>query len=46
MYQDRAEAERELQAAKQLLAELPVKVSDESRQQRSWNPMPYERYRS
>ena len=46
MYQDRAEVERELHAAKRLLAELPVKVSDESRQERSWNPMPYERYRS
>lgn len=46
MYQDRAETERELEAAKRLLDELPVKISDESRQQRSWNPMPYERYRS
>lgn len=46
MYQDRAETERELEAARQLLDELPVKVSQESRQERSWNPMPYERYRS
>lgn len=46
MYQDKGEAERELEAAKQLLDELPVKVSEESRQERSWNPMPYDRYRS
>lgn len=46
MYQDRAETERELEAAKRLLAELPVQVSGQSRQERSWNQMPYERYRS
>ena len=46
MYQDKAEAQRELEAAKRLFEELPVSISDEARQQRSWNPMPYERYRS
>lgn len=46
MYQDRAEVQRELDAARNLLAELPVKVSEEARQKRSWNQMPYERYRS
>ena len=46
MYQDREETERELEAAKRLLAELPVQVSEQSRQERSWNQMPYERYRS
>lgn len=46
MYQDKAEAQRELEAAKRLLEELPVKVSNQARQQRSWNPMPYQRYRS
>lgn len=46
MYQDQAEAQRELKAANRLLEELPVKVSDHARRQRSWNPMPYQRYRS
>ncbi|NLA66120.1 MAG: sulfate adenylyltransferase, partial [Leucobacter sp.] len=45
MYQDRAEAERELEAARQLLGDIPVNVSRESVVQRAWNALPYERYR-
>ncbi len=45
MYQDRAEAERELDAARQLLGDIPVNVSRESVGQRAWNALPYDRYR-
>jgi len=45
MYQDRAEAELELTAAKRLLGELPITISGESLDERIWNQMPYERYR-
>ncbi|MFA5606882.1 MAG: hypothetical protein WDA07_06805 [Leucobacter sp.] len=45
MYQDRAEAERELDAAKRLLEEIPGNLSGEALEARVWNQMPYERYR-
>lgn len=45
MYQDRAEVERELIAARALLADIPVNVSSESIEARAWNALPYERYR-
>lgn len=45
MYQDRAEVERELQAARALLKDMPVNVSREEVQDRAWNALPYARYR-
>lgn len=45
MYQDRAESERELKAARELLADMPVNVSHESITARAWNALPYARYR-
>ncbi|MFA5663657.1 sulfate adenylyltransferase [Castellaniella sp.] len=45
MYQDRAEVERELQAARDLLQDIPPTVSNNRLQQRIWNDMPYRRYR-
>ena len=45
LYQDRAEVERELAAAKSLLAEIPETIDDETRASRAWNPLPYRRYR-
>lgn len=45
MYQDRAEVEKELEAAKQLLTEIPKNLTDESLTNRSWNVTPYARYR-
>lgn len=44
MYQDKAEAERELAVAQQLLEEIPPALTPESLQQRVWNPLPYHRY--
>ncbi|MGO3833523.1 MAG: hypothetical protein ACTJGT_06120 [Microbacteriaceae bacterium] len=45
MYQDREEVERELTAAKALLAEMPGNLTPESLEGRTWNTMPYQRYR-
>lgn len=45
MYQDRAESERELEAARRLLDEIPGNLSGEALEARVWNQMPYERYR-
>lgn len=44
LYQDKAEAERELAAADRLLKQAPREVSNESVQERIWNPLPYEDY--
>ncbi|MFA7437967.1 sulfate adenylyltransferase [Castellaniella sp.] len=45
MYQDRAEVGRELDAARGLLDDVPPTVSDHRLQARTWNNMPYRRYR-
>lgn len=45
MYQDRAEVERELEVAKRLLQEIPKSVCPESMAKRTWNVLPYQRYR-
>lgn len=45
MYQDRAEAERELEAARQLLSEVPSNLDAAALESRVWNQMPYSRYR-
>ena len=46
MYQDRAEVERELAAAKRLLAEISANLTGDDLAARVWNQMPYKRYRS
>ena len=45
MYQDKAEAERELAAAKRLLEDMASPLSEERYRERSWNQTRYERYR-
>jgi sulfate adenylyltransferase len=45
MYQDKAEAGRELAAARRMLADLPAALQAEELQYRTWNPLPYHRYR-
>lgn len=45
MYQDKAEAERELAAAQQMQEKIPPALTEEELQQRVWNPLPYPRYR-
>ena len=44
MYQDRAEAERELEQARRQLEEIPPALDEQARQSRVWNPLPYRRY--
>lgn len=45
LYQDKAEAERELAAARQIQEKIPPVLTEEDLQQRVWNPLPYRRYR-
>lgn len=45
MYQDKAEVERELQVAERLLKEIPPRLSKEDFEARTWNTLPYQRYR-
>ncbi|MFA4946116.1 MAG: sulfate adenylyltransferase [Candidatus Micrarchaeia archaeon] len=45
MYQDKAEAKRELDVAKRILDELPKPVSHESFKKRVWNQKKYEEHR-
>ncbi|MCQ9616973.1 sulfate adenylyltransferase [Paenalcaligenes niemegkensis] len=45
MYQDKAEVERELRAARQLLEDVPPAISAEKLKDRAWNVLPYKRYR-
>lgn len=45
MYQDRAETERELEAALALLEDMPVNVAVDRMTGRTWNALPYEHYR-
>ncbi|GGE74902.1 MAG TPA: sulfate adenylyltransferase [Paenalcaligenes hominis] len=45
MYQDKAETERELHVAKKLLAEVPSSLCLEGLAERTWNVLPYKRYR-
>src|SRR5699024_10584040 len=46
MYQDRGEAERELQVARKMFDDIPPALRAEEIKYRTWNPLPYERYRS
>ena len=45
MYQDKEEAQRELAAAKKILDEIPAALRKEDLAYRTWNPLPYARYR-
>lgn len=45
MYQDKEEAERELQVAKKIFKDIPPPLREDERQYRVWNPLPYKRYR-
>lgn len=45
MYQDAAEADRELTAAQELREQLPAILDEETRTARVWNALPYQRYR-
>ncbi len=46
MYQDKVEAEKELDVAKKILEELPSSQDEEKMAYRTWNPMPYDKYRA
>lgn len=45
MYQDKEEAGRELAIAKQIAAELPPVLNKDAIKERTWNLLPYKRYR-
>jgi len=45
MYQDKEEAERELQVARRMLEDIPAPLRSEALKYRTWNSMPYDRYR-
>src|SRR5699024_4742786 len=45
MYQDKAEAERELDVARQILEEMPQATRPEHHTYKTWNTLPYKRYR-
>ncbi|MCG7337224.1 sulfate adenylyltransferase [Sporosarcina sp. ACRSM] len=45
MYQDKEEAQRELEVAKQILSDIPKVLTEEELQYRTWNLLPYNRYR-
>lgn len=45
MYQDKEEAEIELEVAKQILNETPPSLREEQLEKRVWNRLPYHRYR-
>ncbi len=45
LYQDKEESQRELDVAKKILADIPLVLSDEHLEDRTWNLLPYHRYR-
>lgn len=45
MYQDRGEAERELEVARRIFADIPSALRSDELEYRTWNPLPYKRYR-
>ncbi|TXL65689.1 sulfate adenylyltransferase [Cerasibacillus terrae] len=45
MYQDKAEAQRELEVAKKILDDIPAGLTEEDLKYRVWNILPYHRYR-
>src|SRR5699024_4606655 len=46
MYQDKEEAMKELEVAKKMLEDLPAALRSGDLEYRTWNPLPYDRYRS
>jgi sulfate adenylyltransferase len=46
MYQDKEEAARELEVAKKIAEDIPSAMRKEQMDYRTWNPLPYNRYRS
>lgn len=44
MYQDKSEAEKELDVAEQILADLPKSLHGKDVEYRVWNALPYKRY--
>lgn len=46
MYQDKKEAEKELEVAKKILEDIPSSLDKEKLSYRTWNPMPYDKYRA
>lgn len=45
LYQDKKEAEKELEVAKKILDDIPKSLRKEDLAYRTWNPLPYKRYR-
>lgn len=45
LYQDKEESQRELDVAKKILADIPRVLSEDYLQERTWNVLPYNRYR-
>lgn len=45
LYQDKAEAEKELSVAKKMFHDIPAVLHSEDFDYRTWNPLPYRRYR-
>lgn len=45
MYQDKGEAERELEVARKVFDDIPSPLRAEELRYRVWNPLPYKRYR-
>jgi sulfate adenylyltransferase len=45
MYQDREEAEQELEVARKIAADIPSAMRKKEMEYRTWNPLPYKRYR-
>jgi len=45
MYQDKSEAERELEVARKIFDDIPSPLRSEDLKYRVWNPLPYKRYR-
>lgn len=45
MYQDKDEAARELEVAKKILEDIPIAIHTENLAYRTWNLLPYNRYR-
>lgn len=46
MYQDKEEAQKELEVARRILNNIPAPLRDDEIKHRVWNPLPYNRYRS
>ncbi len=45
MYQGKGEAEKELEVAQRIFEDIPSALRAEDLQYRTWNPLPYQRYR-